>query len=540
LIHHFTHLRGATERSSTFWSGFSAIKRDAFWAVHGFDPSTTRSADVEDIHLGYRLNAAGYRIVLDPALQAVHHKRYTLRGLISSDLFHRAIPWSKAMIELKTASLDLNLKHRAIASAGLIWVTLVSLPLPLVLGRRAWVIPMATGTAWVASNLDFLRYVRSVAGVKVMLESGLLHAAFGIYSSPGAALGLGHALLRGRNQSIRNSLSLELLAGARPVVDVTVAIVAPDGAEALGVDALPPPAPWWELLVVTPRAGGVRVPEHARVVLAPEGASEETMRQLALNAASGRMLAFLDADLVPQPGWLDRVRAAAQRGDLAVGGSVQHDRSGILRRASTVAWWSYWRPEAAPSWMEGHPPANVAYDVLAARRLGGFDEPGALLRRLSGFGARPLRFDPTMTVAVHPRSRRRLLRGLYWQGTTQGSALVRYNDNSLGLRAARAAQLPWKLAVQPARLIRNALREGAADRNFWFAFPFVVAGVSAREVGLVVGYLRPGEYRFDLVDSDVRPDEAIAVAPDNRRGSAGLIPGADHRVIGAYRDADRA
>lgn len=500
LIHHFTHLRGATDRSSTFWSGFSAIRREAFWAVHGFDPSTTRSADVEDIHLGYRLNAAGYRIVLDPTLQAVHHKRYTIRGLIASDLFHRAIPWSKAMIELQTAALDLNLKHRAIASAGLIWLTVSSLPLPLILGRRAWAIPAAAGTAWVISNFDFLRYVRSVAGPIVTLQSGLLHAAFGIYSSPGAALGLGHALLRGRNRSIRNSLSLELLEGDRDDLEVTVAIVVPAGVEPLGVDALPAPAPWWELLVVTPEGGEVRAPEHARVVMAPADANAETMRQVALDEAGGRLLACLDADLVPQPGWLDRVRTACGRGDLAIGGSFQHDRSGLLRRASTIAWWSYWRPEAQPSWMEEHPPTNIAYDVLAARRLGGFDEPGALLRRLSGFGARPLRFDPMMTVAVDSNSPRRLLRGLFRQARTQGSALVRYYDNGVGLRVARAVQLPWKLAVQPVRVVRNSLRDGTADRSFWLALPFAVVGLSVREVGLVVGYLRPGDYRFDMVD----------------------------------------
>jgi hypothetical protein len=162
--------------------------------------------------------------------------------------------------------------------------------------------------------------------------------------------------------------------------------------------------------------------------------------------------------------------------------------------------------------MEEHPPANIAYDVLAARRLGGFDEPGALLRRLSGFGARPLRFDPKMTVAVHPQAPRRPLRGLFRQATIQGSALVRYYDNSLALRAARAAQLPWKLAVQPVRAVRNAVRDGVADRTFWLALPSIVGGLSAKEVGLVVGYLRPGDYHFEALDADSRPTEAAPVA----------------------------
>lgn len=507
LIHHFTHMLGETDRSSTFWSGFSAITRNAFWAVEGFDPSTTRSADVEDIHLGYRLNAAEFRIVLDPSLQALHHKRYTLRGLIASDLFHRAIPWSKAMIEMRTAPLDLNLKHRAIMSAALIWLTLATLPLPLVAGRATAIVPLVAGTAWVASNLDFLRYVRAVDGTATMVRSGMLHAAFGIYSSPGALLGFGHSLLRGKNRSIRNSLSVELLGDPIAELDVTVAVIVADGQEALGLSALPAPATDWELLIVTTESRLMPVPEHGRLVVLPDGATSKEMLQQALTEARGGMLALLEADLVPCDGWLDRVREAVGRGDLALGGSFGHDRSSPLRRASTVTWFSYWRPEAKASWMEEHPLTNIALDVRAARRLGGFDEPGALLRRLSGFGARPLRYDPEMATSVHRNAPRRQLRGVFRQGKIQGSALVRYNDNGPGLRLARAAQLPWKIAVQPPRVIRHALREGTADRTFWLGLPFSVIGLTAREIGLVAGYLFPGDYLFDPTDSPAEPTE---------------------------------
>jgi GT2 family glycosyltransferase len=512
LIHHYTHIRGATDHASTFWSGFSAIKREAFWAVEGFDPSTTRSADIEDIHLGYRLNGAGFRIVLDPSLQALHHKQYTIRGLIASDLFHRAIPWSKAMIELRTAPLDLNLKHKAIMSAALIWLTAVTLPLPLVAGRRTAVVPAAAATAWVASNLEFLRYVRTVDGTATMVKSGLLHAAFGIYSSPGALLGFGHSLLRGKNRSIRNSLSVDLLGERESELDITVAVIVSEGNEAWGIDSLPAPTADWELLVVTTESRLVSIPDHGRLVVVPDGATHEELLQRALMEAQGEMLAFLDADLVPCDGWLDQVREAVGRGDLAVGGSFDRDRSSPLRRASSLTWFSYWRPGTKASWMEEHPPTNMAVDVRAARRLGGFDEPGALLRRLSGFGARPLRFDPKMTTSVHRSAPRRHLRGVFRQAKIQGSALVRYNDNSLGLRLARAAQLPWKIAVQPARVTRDALRQGAADRTFWLGLPFSVIGLTAREIGLVAGYLYPGDYLFDPTEEMIEPmDLANAV-----------------------------
>src|SRR5438105_12108822 len=107
LLHHYTHLYSAGE-VSTFWSGFGATRRDAFVAVHGFDPAVTTGADVEDIHLGYRMRRAGFRIVLDPSLQIAHQKRYTVRSVVASDFFHRAIPWTRAMFELRTFRADLN------------------------------------------------------------------------------------------------------------------------------------------------------------------------------------------------------------------------------------------------------------------------------------------------------------------------------------------------------------------------------------------------------------------------------------------------
>lgn len=516
LIHHFTHLRGATEQSSTFWSGFSAIRADAFWAVDGFDPTTTRSADIEDIHLGYRLNAAGFRIVLDPSLQAVHHKRYTIRGLVASDFFHRAIPWSKAMVELQTASLDLNLKREAITSAVMIWGLVVTAPLPLVLGRRVAVIPLTLGAGWTLFNLDFLRYVRSVAGVKTMLSSGGFHAASGVYSPPGAALGLGHAYLRpSANASIRNRLSLELLQGTQPDLEVSLAVVVPEGAGSPCLDVLPTGQSFWELLVVTSDPSGLRIPDHARVITAPVGSNQHSMRQLALDEAKGKMLAILDGDLVPGPGWLDRVRAAGARGDLAIGGSFEHGAT-PLRYASSLTLWSYFRPEARASWLDEHPSTNIAFNSLAARRVGGFDEPEALLRRLSGFGAHPLRFDPDMSVTVHPASKRARLRGVFGLGRSRGSAMVRNYDHGRRLRLAVAGYLPWRLAVQPVRIVRDAAREGRLGATFWLAFPFAVVGLSTLEFGRVAGCLRPDhhdvETRYPKIRNEERPHRQVSTA----------------------------
>jgi glycosyltransferase involved in cell wall biosynthesis len=119
LLHHFVHQHGNQE-ASTFWAGCGAIRRSVFLEVGGFDAGRFPRAMVEDIELGYRLRRAGHRIFLDKALQGTHLKRWTLPAIIRTDIFHRAIPWSRLVLESPQASDDLNLKREQRLSVALV------------------------------------------------------------------------------------------------------------------------------------------------------------------------------------------------------------------------------------------------------------------------------------------------------------------------------------------------------------------------------------------------------------------------------------
>jgi glycosyltransferase involved in cell wall biosynthesis len=67
LLHHWVHQRGH-EAASTFWAGCGAIRRAAFLAHGGFDPTYSRPS-IEDIELGYRLRASGARVRLAKHIQ---------------------------------------------------------------------------------------------------------------------------------------------------------------------------------------------------------------------------------------------------------------------------------------------------------------------------------------------------------------------------------------------------------------------------------------------------------------------------------------
>lgn len=108
LMHRYVHQNGRRE-ASTFWSGCGAIRRSVF-LQHGGFPESYRRPAIEDIELGYRLVAAGHRIILDRALEVKHLKRWTLVNLIKTDIFDRAMPWTELILRDGRMPNDLNIQ----------------------------------------------------------------------------------------------------------------------------------------------------------------------------------------------------------------------------------------------------------------------------------------------------------------------------------------------------------------------------------------------------------------------------------------------
>lgn len=147
LLHHYVHQTGR-EAASTFWAGCGAMRRDAFESLGGFDGAYTRPS-IEDIELGYRIRARGGEIRLVKAIQVSHLKRWTLWGILTTDIRDRALPWTALIQRTGVLPNDLNLNWGSRASAlsvyalaGLItaapwWARarlLIVLPLAILLG----------------------------------------------------------------------------------------------------------------------------------------------------------------------------------------------------------------------------------------------------------------------------------------------------------------------------------------------------------------------------------------------------------------------
>jgi glycosyltransferase involved in cell wall biosynthesis len=180
LLHHFVH-QNSNPEAATFWAGCGAVRREVFRAVGGFDERRYPRSSIEDIELGYRLRQGGHRIVLDKGLQGKHLKRWTFRSVVLTDVRSRAVPWTRLILERKTAPSDLNLKPAQRISGLLVmmagFLAIVSLIVPSVL----FLAGAAIGTV-IVLNRDLYAFFFKRYGLLFSAASVMLHLLYFLYS----------------------------------------------------------------------------------------------------------------------------------------------------------------------------------------------------------------------------------------------------------------------------------------------------------------------------------------------------------------------
>jgi hypothetical protein len=180
LLHHHVHQVSRREASS-FWAGCGAIRREAFEAADGFD-ETYRWASIEDIELGLRLRVAGHRLLLCREIQATHRKQWTLREVIHTDVFYRAVPWTRLLFSQRRMPADLNLRWENRASAIAAWALLFC----AIFGRAEPPLFGVAGAAialLLACNRNLYRLLGRRGGILFALGAIALHWLHYLYAS---------------------------------------------------------------------------------------------------------------------------------------------------------------------------------------------------------------------------------------------------------------------------------------------------------------------------------------------------------------------
>lgn len=201
LMHRFYH-QGGRREAQTFWAGCGAVERELFLAIGGFDVDAYAVPSIEDIELGYRIRRAGGRILLLPELEAKHLKVWTMRNAVFTDIFRRALPWSRLMIAREGLTDDLNTgrgeRVRA-AVAGLLILSLLALPF----APRAWPLALALALLALGINWRLARFLHANGGLRFAAAALLYHQVYYVYSAAAFAWSLFEFHALGRRDRLR-------------------------------------------------------------------------------------------------------------------------------------------------------------------------------------------------------------------------------------------------------------------------------------------------------------------------------------------------
>jgi GT2 family glycosyltransferase len=181
LFHAFVHHHGHPE-ARTFWTGCGAIRRDFFLEAGGF-PEQWKRPSIEDIAFGAVICRSGGRIRLDPELQVRHLKRWTLTGLLRTDIFDRAIPWTVLVLRNREMPNDLNLRIEQRFCVALVCIA------PALAVRFPALGILAISLA-ILLNLALYRFFASTRGWPFAMRTVPLHLLYFLYSGVALAAGI--------------------------------------------------------------------------------------------------------------------------------------------------------------------------------------------------------------------------------------------------------------------------------------------------------------------------------------------------------------
>ena len=182
LVHHYYHHK-AREEASTFWSGCGAVRADAFLAVDGFDVERYQYPSIEDIELGHRLIHAGGEIRMNRRVLCTHLKVWEFGNMLHTEVFRRAIPWSRLILGAgEGIPNDLNVGRAEQFKAVLAGLFALSL-LGLVLGLSGLLPLFIMFLVVLFANREIASVFYQRRGPLFALAAVLFHQVYYLYSA---------------------------------------------------------------------------------------------------------------------------------------------------------------------------------------------------------------------------------------------------------------------------------------------------------------------------------------------------------------------
>jgi glycosyltransferase involved in cell wall biosynthesis len=105
LVQRYYHHKDA-DNAITFSSACGIVRSSVFAKAGGYNEWHFSRRQLEDLELGQRIRSLGERIVLHTDVRATHLRQWTLRRMIATEIFDRAVPRMRLVKQLLKGNLD--------------------------------------------------------------------------------------------------------------------------------------------------------------------------------------------------------------------------------------------------------------------------------------------------------------------------------------------------------------------------------------------------------------------------------------------------
>ncbi len=180
LLHAYVHQHADGDVES-FWAGCGAARKASLTEVGMFDEERFVRPEMEDVELGYRLSDKGCRIILDPAIQCTHRKRWTLGEMIRSDFSRRGVPWTRLLIDRRELSKPRGLSVGSGERIAAVAAPVSVLSLAAALLTRQFVLFAIALIAWISfiyASSGFFNWLERIKGHLFLLVAIPLHLIY--------------------------------------------------------------------------------------------------------------------------------------------------------------------------------------------------------------------------------------------------------------------------------------------------------------------------------------------------------------------------
>jgi GT2 family glycosyltransferase len=135
--------RRAAGEVDYFWAACGAVRRSVLDKVGAFDEWHYWRPQAEGAELGQRIRSAGFRIHLEPSIQATHLKQWNIASSIATDLMNHGVPWMRLMLQGGSVgnmrAPSLSFREKTTAALGCISVLAMAIHVVLPFAGLRWI-----------------------------------------------------------------------------------------------------------------------------------------------------------------------------------------------------------------------------------------------------------------------------------------------------------------------------------------------------------------------------------------------------------------